>query len=70
MEYSYLAAAIVLVAALAGGAYIMTGEEKVNCETQYDRLLNDTIDSTEITEQCRPIPEDIQNQVLAEAFQG
>jgi hypothetical protein len=66
---SYLAAITFVALILAGGTVLVATQEGPGCEERYDDLIDGQIDSTELPDQCRPIPEDVENQVLINAFQ-
>lgn len=45
-------------------------EKSVDCDTQYDRTIAGEMESGKVTEDCRPLPESVKNQVLARALSG
>nr|EGQ40461.1 MAG: hypothetical protein J07AB56_11900 [Candidatus Nanosalinarum sp. J07AB56] len=64
-----LAVSVVLVVSdVVPGISSSEAEESVDCDTQYDRTIAGEMESGEITEDCRPIPESVKNQVLAKAL--
>lgn len=69
MNKLHLASIVFVALILAGGTALVTTQEEPNCEERYGELIDGQIDSTELPDQCRPIPEDVENQVLVNAFQ-
>jgi hypothetical protein len=59
-----LAATVILSAILLVGG----GSEVVDCGQEYDRAVNGSIQAEEISEQCTPVPEDVERQLLAQAM--
>jgi hypothetical protein len=62
-----LAVTIVILSAfllIGGGGEV----EQVDCEEEYDRAVNGSIQAEEISEQCTPVPEDVERQLLAQAM--
>lgn len=69
MNSLHLASIAFVALILAGGTALVTTQGEPDCEERYDELINGQIDSTELPDQCRPIPEDVERQVLVKAFQ-
>lgn len=40
------------------------------CEQEYNSVLNEEMDVENISENCRPIPDDVGDQILAMQLQG
>lgn len=45
-------------------------EKPADCDAQYNRTIAGQMEPGQITEDCRPIPESVENQVLARALSG
>lgn len=58
---------IVLIASIVIGAVLYDSSEP-NCEEEYEKVLDGDLDSSEVSETCKPIPEDIENQLLVQAL--
>lgn len=67
-----LTVSLVLMTAfgLVPGASNSGAEKSADCDSQYNRTVAGQMESSQITEDCRPLPESVENQVLARALSG
>lgn len=66
----FLILVIVSVLILVTGIYLFnpSNGEDVQCDEEYQRAVENEIDLENISEECRPLPDDVEHQVLAQAL--
>jgi len=59
---------LILAIAVVGVLNMDNGE--IDCDAEYEKTLNNEMNSSDISEECRPLPEDVENQLLIQALDG
>jgi len=60
---------VFLILAIVVGVLNMDKGE-IDCDVEYEKTLNNEMNSSDISEECRPLPEDVENQLLIQALDG
>lgn len=63
-----IAIGALLVIGAGTGLYTLTDSGETDCEEKYDQALNEEIDSGEIPDECEPVPEEVERQILIQAL--
>lgn len=50
------------------GLYALIDSGEKDCEEKYDQVVNEKTDVEDIPEDCQPVPEEVETEILIQAF--
>lgn len=70
MDTRILAGGLILLILIVAGGYMALEGQAVDCDRKYNQTIEGEIEPGEIPEECRPLPDKVEDRILAQALTG